>query len=92
MKNKLKYGQLKLILIVIEGCFDFDASYFSARYSVWCQAKGEIIGNRSIIDAPFQQTNGSYSTVLSFELCIAYFLFVFLLSKLNQAKTEKVPE
>ena len=31
-------------------CFDFDASYSSARHSVWRQARGEIIGYRSIID------------------------------------------
>ena len=52
MKNKLKYGQTNLILIEIEGCFDFDASYSSARHSVWRQARGEIMGYRSIIDIP----------------------------------------
>ena len=54
--------------------------------------KGKLLVIDQFLISPFHQTNGSYSTVLSLELCIAYFLFVFLLSKLNQAKTQKVPE
>ena len=65
---------------MIEGCFDFDASYSSARHSVWCQARGEIVGNQSIIDIPLPSN----------ESLVKYcFVFGFIYSSLNQAKTKK---
>ena len=51
--------------------------------------KGKLLAIDQFLISPFHQTNGSYSTVLSLELCIAYFLFVFFAFLAKSSKNTK---